>query len=423
MSDGYLFSGPDLTKFLSDHGNSAAKEVNAIPEEQFRISSDKQVLEHIKPKFFIEPLVLDVANATFSQRETLVPTIARFKGFSLTDSVNTVPGTEILISIPYSGADGLWKHTTNPTGSIKPRAEFYNHRNPKVLVIVIALPGDADKSAFKNRYDRTLELVQSYIGYSTAQVTGFNRRLERNILKAIEARRQHLQRHEGIAQLLDIPLKKRVEAPDTQPVRLEIRMPRPLPNVPSGSTTPEPGLTNIQYEMILNVLRHEGCSFEASPATFKKLAEEELRDVLLSHLNLYFVGGAAGEAFRKKGKTDILIQMENRSAFVCECKIWSGVAGAINAVDQLLNYLTWRDSKAALIFFNMKIASFSSLPNKLHQALLGHPQYVSDMQCGKPNELRVVMRSREDAGRRITVHAFLFDLYIAPTSNKPPRRA
>jgi hypothetical protein len=40
----------------------------------------------------------------------------------------------------------------------------------------------------------------------------------------------------------------------------------------------------------VNVIRHEGRSFEATPGTFVKHDEEELRDIILAHLNGHYEG-------------------------------------------------------------------------------------------------------------------------------------
>jgi hypothetical protein len=53
--------------------------------------------------------------------------------------------------------------------------------------------------------------------------------------------------------------------------------------------------------------------------------------------------------FNAAGKTDILIRAEDRSVFIAECKIWKGPATIRDALGQLLSYLSWRDTKAALL--------------------------------------------------------------------------
>jgi len=47
------------------------------------------------------------------------------------------------------------------------------------------------------------------------------------------------------------------------------------------------------------------------------------------------------------GKTDILTRVEDRNAFIAECKFWMGEKAFLAALDQLLSYLSWRDTKTA----------------------------------------------------------------------------
>ena len=139
--------------------------------------------------------------------------------------------------------------------------------------------------------------------------------------------------------------------------------------------------------------------------------EEDLRNIILAQLNGHFKGDAVGEVFRGRGKTDICIEQDNRAAFIGECKLWTGPASLTGALDQLLGYLTWRDSKASLIIFNSKNRNFSKILEVLPGTVRNHRLFVRDMLCEETGEWRVQMRSEEDEGRRVTVHVFVFDLY------------
>ena len=92
-------------------------------------------------------------------------------------------------------------------------------------------------------------------------------------------------------------------------------------------------------------------AMERTPSVASGKDEEELRDQILVQLNGTFEGGATGETFVQKGKTDILVKDGERHIFVGECKWWSGAKACGDAIDQLLSYLPWRDEKAALILF------------------------------------------------------------------------
>ena len=194
-------------------------------------------------------------------------------------------------------------------------------------------------------------------------------------------------------------------------MRVEIRRPPALPVPPKSGLKPEPGISDEAFEDILQFIRHQGRTFERTPSTFSVHGEEDLRNFVLAQLNGHFMGRANSEAFRYKGKTDICIEQDNRAAFVAECKLWKGPAGVTDALNQLMRYLTWRDSKAALILFNTKNKDFTKLLRALPDTLSAHPLYLRNLACSEAGEYRVQMRSAEDEGRRVTVHTFVFDLY------------
>ena len=73
-----------------------------------------------------------------------------------------------------------------------------------------------------------------------------------------------------------------------------------------------------------------------------------MRDFLLMTLCTHYPN-TTGETFNKAGKTDILVRHEGTNVFVGECKFWKGIKAFRDTIDQILGYLTWRDSKAAII--------------------------------------------------------------------------
>jgi hypothetical protein len=91
---------------------------------------------------------------------------------------------------------------------------------------------------------------------------------------------------------------------------------------------------------------------ELSPHVFYNMGEEDLRTHFLVQLNGAFKGQATGETFNFQGKTDILIRVEGKNVFIAECKFWKGEEALFATLDQLLSYLSWRDTKAALLVFN-----------------------------------------------------------------------
>jgi len=187
------------------------------------------------------------------------------------------------------------------------------------------------------------------------------------------------------------------------------------PGTADGDSTTQPAVGAKDYECILNTIRHGCRTFERTPQTYARHGEEELRDMLLAILNGKLEGAATGETFRKSGRTDILIEDAGRAAFVAECKMWGGPAAIGPAVDQLLGYLTWRDSTGALIVFNKSVAGFTGILESLPRSLRSHPEVLQEPEEVVRGEWRLALASPDDRDRRITVHVFLFDLYVRPS--------
>lgn len=129
-------------------------------------------------------------------------------------------------------------------------------------------------------------------------------------------------------------------------------------------------------------------------------------------MNGHYQGDASAETFRRSGKIDIRIEDNNRAAFVAECKIWKGAKEFSQAIEQLLGYLTWRDCKAALIVFNKHNAKFSAIVESVPSIFESHEKFRGVLLPGNGGEWQFRMASREDEGRVVRVHVFVFNLYV-----------
>ena len=413
---GYLFTELDLDNQLRERQLQVAAKVGGIPESQFLISSDQDVVEHVIPQLVVEPIVLQLGATTMSKAETQVDVSGDPMRFFSPGRRGPfyIPGTRVDVDIPYTGEDWIFSYRTNPWSTVFPRAEVKRGS----LRISISLPHDAAPEQFKETHDRELGLIRQYVDRAHTQVAAYNESLESLVHQAIADRRNRLGKHAGIADLLDVPLAAKHGAPSIAPVRIEIRRPPALPVPPKTGLAPEPGITGETYERILHFIRHQGRTFERTPGTYALHDEEGLRNIILAQLNGHFEGAAMGEVFRGSGKTDICIETDNRAAFVGECKLWTGPASLTGALDQMLGYLTWRDSKASVIVFNTRNRNFSKILPSIPDSIRDHGLFVRDLSCEETGEWRVLMRSEEDEGRRVTVHVFLFDLYQAPDTGK-----
>jgi hypothetical protein len=200
--------------------------------------------------------------------------------------------------------------------------------------------------------DKWLENVDRHLETWRQDVRGQRDRLYEVALECIRTRQAHLHRVFEASASSKIPIAttrgSKTYLPKTitrKPGRARATRQTKDPPIP---LVPVMGVDD--YEEIVESLRRGTRRMEKTPASYRTLDEEARRDVLLTILNDGFFG-VAGEAFNHRGKTDILVPFEDRNLFVAECKIWGGKEAFVDAVDQLLDYTTWRDTKLALVVF------------------------------------------------------------------------
>ncbi len=405
-----LFCDTDVHKFFTDRTNQAKKAVDDIPPSQFQASTDDQIIEHVRSRLEVTPLKLYRDRAEMTEQESHIDVTHNSQYATFPGERCVVPSVKVIISIPYFGDKSLWRIKPNPFLLNSPRGIIQTRcgQDAGILSLEIHMPTGEEPSKFKTRFDEQLTLLETFITNQTRNIATYNQQLPAQIRGFVQARRSRLEKQNQVRNILNIPLARRPGAPEVQPLAVPRKLIRPLP--PPPDTKPEPGVRDEDYEHILSVIRHEGKSFETTPATFAKHDEEELRDIILAHLNGHYHGDATGERFRKKGKTDICIEAENRAAFIAECKVWRGPKECTQAVDQLLSYLTWRDCKCSLVFFNTKIANFSLAQRNLASAMAGHALFVCEISPSQAGEWRFRFKQPVDEQRIVTVHVFFFDL-------------
>lgn len=414
--DNLLFFDGDLHGTLQNQERQITEQVNAIPRDQFLATPEEDLVDHIISELHIEPLQLHEDSMEMEQVETRIDVSQNRDRNPFGDPGPIyVQGVSITVSLPFTGEPALLKMRPNRYQSVFPRADIQEPSGTAAgsLELGYGQPSDEDPSRLKQQLDSDIKSIKFYVDAQREQVEQFNSSAPAKIREAIKARKVRLEKNEGIAQMMGIPLKQRDGAPSTKPIQIERKLVKPLPPPPKSEFKPEPGIADVDYEHILSVIRHEGRTFEATPGTYSVHDEEQLRDIILAHLNGHYQGGATGETFRRSGKTDIRIEDKDRAAFVAECKMWRGQKELRNAVDQLLDYLTWRDCKASIIVFNKNNAKFSELLKKIPETLEAHEKFKRSLGQQGDGEWRYVFSSSEDESREIFVNVFVFNIYVA----------
>jgi Thioredoxin len=168
-------------------------------------------------------------------------------------------------------------------------------------------------------------------------------------------------------------------------------------------------LPRDKFYAVLDLINGSCGQFERTPITFAKLDEEELRNVILSNLNSRYEFEALGEAFCKRGKTDIYLRVQEGGIFVAECKNWDGAKTINEAVSQILNYLTWRDSCGVVIVFS-KRKGFSKVLEAAASHILQLPSYIKAFKRIDESHFSGSFALPEDEQKLVELHFMIYNL-------------
>jgi predicted alpha/beta-fold hydrolase len=153
---------------------------------------------------------------------------------------------------------------------------------------------------------------------------------------------------------------------------------------------------------------------ETKPSLYQKKDEESLRDQFLFVLeSRYESTTATGETFNHNGRADILLKYAKDSSnlFVAECKLWYGASEFINGISQLFDrYLTWRDSKTALLLF-VKNKDFSNVLFTIKDEVKKHPYFVRENGLRGDSSFSYIFRLPQDPQKEVLFEIIAFHFY------------
>lgn len=326
-----------------------------------------------------------------------------------------VAGTEFTFMLPFTGDAAFF--------DVQPQNFTYSSSGSRAVVrndeIHFTYAGaNLNPESAKREFNNEVQLIKQNLQNLKSAVDRHNSELEKEIRQQVTQRKQKLLNDAHVATSLGYPIRRREGVPSTYAVPVQRRTPKIAPPPASSSSfTPEPALAMEEYENILEIIRNMVQVMERSPKAFENMGEEDLRTHFLVQLNAQYEGGATGETFNFQGKTDILIRAEGRNVFIAECKFWAGEKQFLETVDQLLSYLSWRDTKTAVIIFNRN-ANFSDVLRKITEITPKHKCYKRSIGNSGESNFRYVFHQPTDPNREITVTVMAFDVPTAEHRTK-----
>lgn len=382
-------------------------EINSEDKAYLLNVSQEEYIAHLVEKYRLEPVDIDtesvgIADSREKTTEVEDPVWGRTKR-------NHVVYT---FEMNYTGDARLLRIQPGSSMSIGRSYDFYIKPDNKISFSI------EDWSGNPEQVKSDLTSVKNSLSYNVKglnnDISVYNSQLLENATNAFTRRKAELEKYNQNLVALGIPVKKKDDIPQTFSVPVTTAQRRVEIAKPSSKTEsfkpdlPDPALSQSIYEDILQTTHDVGKVMERLPKLYAERDENSLRDLFLLYLEPRYTS-AGGETFNGQGKTDILIRHENSNVFIAEFKFWEGQKLFSEAIEQLFGYLTWRDSKAALIILN-KNKDHSAVVSEIQSIISGHAYFVEQKETIEETWLNYILHFPGDESKLIKLAVQVFHL-------------
>lgn len=389
-------SGGDLSDYLHKRASAAVNALRAIPDEQF-LADPEGCVERVYSEYALEEVTVSDIDGVQSDGTKA----ARITGYGALDRRPIqYDGMQITIRIPFGGSSEVWR--------CQPSARFVGGAYLEIDGLandhfVFVMGGRTlDPREIRSGLETSIDQLKQTSAWINQDLRGWLPAMRSHLTATANERRARLSAVTAIDAALGIPIT---------PTSAEKKIPIPVKRTPLKVKSPTAAsgraptqhrvLQEDVYQDVLRTIEQMGRAMERTP-TAARLKEEELRNLILIVLNANYEGAVRGEVFNGAGKTDLLLNWEGDNAFIGECKVWTGPAKFRAAIGQLLGYVTWRDTKAALVIFIKKGTPFAVLASARAE-IENHASFVSVKGAGSETRFDYILQSPSDPERHVDV--------------------
>jgi hypothetical protein len=403
MARSQLFSDLELRMYLERLRQALVTEIDQLQPDTITGTDIDELTRYLVEKYAVSTPVLDEQNITVEQVESKIDVsqdpqrliLDRSRPFHIT-------ATRVTHYVPFCGDSSLFML----------RPSYYSSRFPTATIDgnELAFVHDDtrhDAAGVQTAFADAIGETKKLLTWIDNDVRPFNDSLPAAARERLTARREKLMKDQHLVQALGYPLRRRTNAPTTytvSTVRKKLALP---PRTPTSSA--EPTIDDAAYEHIIGIIHSMALVLERSPNAFRGMSEEDLRTHFLVQLNGHYEGQATGETFNAIGKTDILIRHENRNLFIAECKFWNGASSLTGAIDQLLSYTSWRDTKTAILLFSRN-KNFSDVLGQVADTVKAHANTIRQEHYASETGYRFTLHHQNDKERRLTLTILAFNI-------------
>ena len=406
-----LFYGNNLRTMIQTFEGKIRKEVKDWEPNKILAASEPDLIAYLVQQYTLDPPQLfpdEIYIESHGETKIDVSTQAEY-GIWDRNSSHFVPGSYVTVAIPFDGDANLFRYQASTFDPNQLRGRV---SESAVLISLNHLTSDLDQ--IRQEIASVVQRIEKCLKWIKNDCEEWNGRVLDIAEQNVRGRKQRLLEQANMVRSLGLPMKRCPDSAMTSLVPLVRKKRRiELPRTPKETFSPDPALLDEEYDFILTIIDRLSKTIERSPSTFVQMKEEQIRDLILVSLNGHYEGDATGETFNAQGKTDILIRAESKNVFIAECKFWAGPKSLRTAIDQILGYLTWRDTKAAILVFSKNV-EFTKVLSNVATSVPMHANFKREIQKISDTHVRYLFKQKNDPDR---------DLYLAVMAFNIPRGA
>lgn len=366
--------GFHLPNYVENIKNDINNTISSMDENKILSSNENESIQYLINLFRVELIELYPEKIYYTKKSRTIykKDLPRRISFN---PYETVEVPNIVYSIPFKGDIELLKYS--PSHYQLPPKKFYIKNN---CICFELLKLDDDVESFKREVEKSKDYLTIMFENMNTDVIKINRDLEIYIKNTFKNKKETLIKENDFFASLDIPESNSEKIHRTETYSVPINFQDKISINFNEISELNPTLDYKTYNKLLNSIYKYCSSFEQHPEICKPHNEESIRDLILAHLTSITDETVAAEAINRSGKTDLLVKHGFHNIFVAECKIWYGKKAFLDAITQLLSYLTWKDSKTAIIIF-VRNQGMSHVLNEIKKHTSSHANFKRFNRC------------------------------------------
>lgn len=388
--------------FQKIYYESIREEISKKGKDYILNVDETKLFEYLIEKYRIETLKINQASEEISPPVKSQETRTNTWGEKYLADIYTLK-----IKYQFEGKADLFEVRPNPYTYATNEIDVNSVNNTVSFIVKIfnqdpiefnKAKSDAYSDAFKN-----LNKVNDHVAQ-------FNSGYERVVSSIFEQVKNKFQKENEFFSAINVKVDKSTESIFTAPTikKKIITQPKVSQNKEFSSV---PTMSKEMYLDVLKVIYDSGKSMEKKPALYTGKDEEGLRDQFLFVLETRYEGTTAtGETFNRGGKADIILKYasDGSNLFIGECKIWHGSSEFLKAISQLFDrYLTWRDSKVALMLF-VKNKDISNVLKTVKEDICNHEYFLKHISNRGESSFSYEFHLPNDKGKKVELEVMVF---------------